>query len=584
MIRILKNLFQMMDKFKGRLYAGIVFSLIGNILGAVPVVCGAYTIRVILEDVNGVARLEKSYVFLLTGAIAGSILLRWLLSYLRATKQDSIAHEVTAEQRLEIGDILKRVSLGFLQKNNTGELNTAVTTDLAFFEVQAMNAINSIVDSYIFLLITILFLFSFSPGIALAAVLAVIISSVGLQMIEGQSRKNSPVRQESINEMADEIVQYVRGMAVVKSFKQQGAASAGLFRAYKKSRDINIKMEKNYAPFDALHRLGLYLGTSAIMLITALSAIDGRMQLPMAIMMIVYSFIMFNSIEAANNSLHILEMLDTVHSKLKNIEDTEFIDKDGKEIAISHYDIAFREVSFGYDSREVLSNVSFLIPENTTTAIVGPSGSGKTTICSLLARFYDIQKGEITVGGRDVREFTCDSLLKNISMVFQNVYLFHDSIRNNILFGNPNASEEEMIAAAKAARCHDFIMALPGGYDTLVGEGGSTLSGGEKQRISIARAMLKNAPIVILDEATASIDPENEHLIQQAISSLTHGKTIIVIAHRLATVENADQILVIDEGRVTQKGTHSQLMGQEGLYRRFINIREKAEGWAIGQL
>ena len=240
------------------------------------------------------------------------------------------------------------------------------------------------------------------------------------------------------------------------------------------------------------------------------------------------------------------------------------------------------QVSFGYDSREALSHVSFTIPENTTTAIVGPSGSGKTTICNLLARFYDVKKGYITVGGQNVKDFTCDSLLKNISMVFQNVYLFHDTIRNNILFGAPNATEEEMIAAAKAARCHDFIMALPDGYDTLIGEGGSTLSGGEKQRISIARAILKNAPIVILDEATASVDPENEHLIQQAISNLTHGKTIIVIAHRLATIENADQILVVDEGKITQRGTHKQLSAQEGIYRRFINIREKAEGWSIG--
>lgn len=174
-----------------------------------------------------------------------------------------------------------------------------------------------------------------------------------------------------------------------------------------------------------------------------------------------------------------------------------------------------------------------------------------------------------------------DSLLRNISMVFQKVYLFHDTIENNIRFGNPNASQEEVIAAAKKARCHDFIMSLPEGYQTVIGEGGSTLSGGEKQRVSIARAILKNANIVILDEATASIDPENEHLIQQAISELTIGKTVIVIAHRLATIEHADQILVVDDGRIVQKGTHNQLIRQEGIYKRFINIREQAEGWSI---
>ena len=242
---------------------------------------------------------------------------------------------------------------------------------------------------------------------------------------------------------------------------------------------------------------------------------------------------------------------------------------------------AFRNVDFGYDSRQILKDVSFTIPEKTSTAIVGPSGSGKTTICNLIARFYDVNSGSITVGGHDVREFTCDSLLKNISMVFQNVYLFHDTIRSNICFGKPDATEGELIEATKKACCHDFIMALPDGYDTVIGEGGGTLSGGEKQRISIARAILKDARIIILDEATASVDPENEHLIQAAISELTLGKTIITIAHRLATIENANQILVVDDGRIAQCGTHKELAAQAGRYKRFVDVRRQAEGWSI---
>lgn len=582
MLRILNRLFCIMKHYKKRLYLGMVLSLINNMLGIIPVMCGVWTIKFILDDINQVSRLNRNYIILLIGVMVTTILVRWWISYIRASKQDSIAHEVTTAERLKIGDILKRVPLGFLQKKNMGELTTAITTDLAFFEIQAMNVINNLVDSYAFLLMTIVFLLFFEPILSLIALIAVIISTIGLRLIEMQSRKNAPVRQESINEMADEIVQYVRGMAIVKSFKQEGVASEGLYHSFDTSKKINIKMEKNFAPCDALHRLGLYMGTVFITIVTAFMALDGNIELPWAIMMIVYSYIMFNTIEAADNSMHILEMLDTIVKKLQSIEDAEFIDKDGKDITINRYDIEFKDVSFGYDSREVLSHVSFKIPQNTTTAIVGPSGSGKTTICSLLARFYDIQNGEITVGGKNVKEFTCDSLLKNISMVFQNVYLFNDTIRNNILFGDPNASEEKMISVAKAARCHDFIMALPDGYDTIIGEGGSTLSGGEKQRISIARAMLKDAPIVILDEATASVDPENEHLIQQAISNLTIGKTIIVIAHRLATIENAHQILVIDGGKVTQQGTHRELIVQEGLYQRFIHIREKAEGWTIG--
>lgn len=234
-------------------------------------------------------------------------------------------------------------------------------------------------------------------------------------------------------------------------------------------------------------------------------------------------------------------------------------------------------MNFGYDERQILKDVSFRIPERTSTAIVGPSGSGKTTICSLVARFYDPQGGRITVGGHDLKEFACDGLLSNVSMVFQNVYLFHDTVRANICFGKPDATDEEMIEAAKKARCHDFIMAMPDGYDTVIGEGGETLSGGGKQRISIARAMLKGAPIIILDEATASIDPENEYLIQSAISELTKGKTIITIAHRPATIRNADQILVVEDGRIAECGTHDELIAADGLYRRFVKIREKVE-------
>jgi len=308
---------------------------------------------------------------------------------------------------------------------------------------------------------------------------------------------------------------------------------------------------------------------------------SGQMPLSVMLMFCLFSFTIFGGVEPIADTAHILGVIDEAMDQLDRLKTEESIDEAGKDIRLESFDIGFHDVSFGYDSRKVLEHVSFTIPQNTMTAIVGPSGGGKTTVCNLLARFYDVWSGSVTIGGRDVREFTCDSLLSNISMVFQNVYLFHDTIRKNICFGKPDATEEEMVEAAKAACCHEFISALPDGYDTVVGEGGSTLSGGEKQRVSIARAILKNAPVVILDEATASVDPENEHLIQQAISSLTRGKTIIVIAHRLATIENADQILVIDDGRVAQRGTHAELIAQDGIYRKFVSIRQSAEGWKI---
>ena len=239
-------------------------------------------------------------------------------------------------------------------------------------------------------------------------------------------------------------------------------------------------------------------------------------------------------------------------------------------------------MSFVYDRRTVLKNVTCIFPENSFTAIVGPSGSGKTTMCNLIARFYDPSNGIITLGDKDLRSFTCDSILKQISIVFQNVYLFHDTILDNIRFGKPDASSEEVAEAAKKAQCHDFIMQLTDGYDTIVGEGGSTLSGGEKQRISIARAILKDAPVIILDEATSSVDPENEHLIQMAIQELVQGKTVIAIAHRLPTIEQADQILVLENGQIIQSGTHEELIRQKGTYQNFVKIREHTQKWSLG--
>ncbi|SFE34233.1 ABC transporter ATP-binding protein [Peptostreptococcus sp. D1] len=330
-----------------------------------------------------------------------------------------------------------------------------------------------------------------------------------------------------------------------------------------------------------MHQFILKAASVGIVAVSAYLTYVGKMDFDIMVMMDMFSFVMFSQIEALSNAIHVIEVVNKTLDKLSKIENAEIIDENAKEVNLNHYDIKFSDVCFSYDKKQILNNISFDIYEGSTTAIVGPSGSGKTTICNLIARFYDVNSGSITIGGHNIKDITCDSLLKNISMVFQKVYLFNDSIKNNILFGNPSASDEEIIEASKKAHCHDFISKLPNGYDTIIGDAGATLSGGEKQRISIARAILKDAPIVILDEATASIDPENEHLIQKAISSLTKGKTVIVIAHRLATIQDSDQILVIDNGRVVQQGTHRELVSQAGTYKRFIDIKESAEGWCI---
>lgn len=581
MFRIVNRLIQWTGKYKRRIYIGFVYAFIHSIFTAIPIMLAANGLSAVLDDFNGVKPLEGRDIWITLGAMILAVLGRYLFSYLRAITQESVGYEATADERIRLGDILKRVSLGFFNKNNIGELSAAATTDLSFMEMYAMNMINTVVNGYITVIVLILFLVFYSPlagGIALAGVL---LSALFLHLLEARSHKNAPIHQKAQDDMVESSIEYLRGMQVVKAFKQEGVSIAGIRKAYNDSKKTNIKIEVEYMPFNCLHLFSLKAASIAIVAVAALLTYNGSMELPTMLMLDMFSFMIFGSVEAINNAAHVLEVIDATLDKLDGIEHADIIDKDGKDISLQNTDIAFRDVTFSYDKVPVLQNISFSIPQGSTTAIVGPSGSGKTTICNLIARFYDVDSGEVTVGGEDVRNMTCDCLLRNISMVFQKVYLFHDTIENNIRFGNPSATQEEIIEAAKKARCHDFIMALPDGYETVIGEGGSTLSGGEKQRISIARAILKNANIVILDEATASIDPENEHLIQQAISELTIGKTVIVIAHRLATIEHADQILVVDKGQVVQKGTHQQLVQQEGLYRRFITIREQAEGWSI---
>ncbi len=581
MFKSIKRIIEWSGQRKKRLYIGFIYSFFNTMFTAMPIMGAAYGLNLIIEDMQGNSKLTIDWVFYMLGFMIFTVMGRFLFAYLRASTQESIGHEVAAEQRIKIGDILKRVSLGFFSKKSAGEIASAVTTDLSFIEMYGMKMIDVVVNGYISAFTMVFCLAFYNLWIALIAVVGILLSALFLKLLGNKSSENAPIHQKAQDSMITATIEYIRGMPVVKAFKRDGVSIEGINNAYKMSKDINMKIEKNYVPYNCLHLFALKAASVGIVLASAIMATNGAIDIPTMLMMAIFSFVIFGHIEAINNAAHVLEIIDATLDKLDSIENAEFIDKNSKDMELSAYDIQFKDVTFAYEKREILKNISFTMPENTTTAIVGPSGSGKSTICNLIARFYDVDKGSVSVGGINVREMTCDSLLKNISMVFQKVYLFHDTVLNNIRFGKPEATFEEVVETAKKACCHDFIMSLPNGYETVIGDGGSTLSGGEKQRISIARAMLKNAPIVILDEATASIDPENEHAIQKAISTLVHGKTIIIIAHRLATIENADQILVVDEGQIVQRGTHKELINEKGVYKRFLDIRKTAEGWSI---
>lgn len=581
MFKTIKRIIDWCGEFRGKLYAGFVCSFFSHLFAAMPVMVAAYTMGMLVDAVRGKADFDSRWIGWSLIALLVLVFLRFLLDYLRARCQEAISYELIARDRLAIGDALKRVSLGYFQQMNTGNILNFITTGLGTMENMGIRMIDNFVGGYLNFLVIFLALLIFSPLTSLIALAAAGVSFLFLLVVSHYSKKNAPVEAQANRDMTGAVLEYARGLSVVKSFGQTGASMEALAGAIGDSRRIHLKIEWGYIPANCLHLLALKCGSVGLALAACFMGLSGQMDFSMMLMFIFFSFGIFASLEPISDSAHVLGVIEDAMNQLDALKESNYIDGDGKDIPLEHYDIEFRNVDFGYDTRQILKDVSFRIPERTSTAIVGPSGSGKSTICNLLARFYDVNAGSILVGGHDVRELTCDSLLTNISMVFQNVYLFHDTIRANICFGKPDATEEEMIEVAKRARCHDFIMALPDGYDTVIGEGGGTLSGGEKQRISIARAMLKDAPIIILDEATASIDPENEHLIQNAISELTRGKTIITIAHRIATIEQADQILVVDDGRIVQSGTHKELIAEEGRYRNFIEIRQKAEGWKI---
>ena len=571
-----KRFFRFSRTEKSTWYKGMAFELLRSIFEALQFVALLIVLRALVEQ-NITGATAWTALGIMVVSVAGAALC-W---YLAHNSEGHANYRMCGEKRIHIGERMKYMPMGYFNAQSLGSLTAAATSTMSDLESMSFAVIARTVVGMIRTAVFSLAIMCFDWRIGLVFFVGMLLFLWVNSRLLKKSRELSPGRLAAQTKLVDAVLEYIQGMSVVRAFHRDKAAKQTLNNTIKETENQNFKLERKRIPYNVLEQVVLRVTSVLAILLSIWLFLQGNMSLFTCLMMVVSAFLVYSELESAGEMFFMLPMIDASIDRVEEIDRAPRMDEGGSVQVPKSHDISFDHVDFSYGDRKIIDDVSFTIPEGTTTAIVGPSGSGKTTLTSLMARFWDVKKGSVKLGGIDVKDYSLDSLMSNFSMVFQNVYLFNDSIENNIKFGKPEASHEEVVAAAKAARCHDFIMALPDGYDTVIGEGGATISGGERQRLSIARAMLKDAPVVILDEATANVDPENEAELQAAIEALTGGKTIIMIAHRLKTVRHANQILVVDHGRIVQHGTHDQLIQQKGIYADFILNRKAAIDWKI---
>ena len=510
-------------------------------------------------------------------SIAGSGLLKSKAVML----QTEGGYDTCAKKRVEIAEHMRYLPMGYFNANSLGQITSITTNIMESLENIATRVVMLVCDGLLTTSLIVVMLFFFDWRIACVLLCGFSLFLFANSRLRIASEKVSGKKIRADERLVEKVLEYLQGMTEVKAYRLTGVKSKELNEAISENSKINIDMEMTLVPRIALQSFIAKLTGVAMVAFSCAFYCAGSMDALNAVVMVISAFIIYTSLETAGQYSSLLRVVDMSVDRAQEILNTPQMDISGETIEPAVRDIVAQDIAFSYEKRKIIDGISLKIPEKTTTAIVGPSGGGKTTLVNLLARFWDVDGGTVMLGGRNVKDYDMDSLMANFSFVFQSVYLFHDTIANNIRCGQPGAPMEDVIAAAKKACCHDFISSLPHGYDTVVGEGGASLSGGEKQRISIARAMMKNAPVIFLDEATANVDPENENELMHAIQALTAEKTVIMIAHRLKTVERADQIIVVDHGKIVQHGTHTQLMEQDGIYRNFIGERREAASWKV---
>lgn len=576
MISLIKRILNTSGSYKKKIQLAMVFSFLKTFIAKTPIMLSTIAI---MSFVLG--RTNASVFIGLGIAMVVCLVLQIVFHHVADRLQSAAGFMVFAEKRMELGRHLRKMPMGYFTEGNIGKISAVLSSDMVFIEENCMNVLADLMNYIFSTAIFIVFMLIFNVWIGIvAAVIVFIMILIGRGMIK-EAIEDSHHRQQQNEELTDAVLDFAEGIGIIKTYNILGEKSKELTESFQKSCDVMLHFEESHTPWQRGILLASTLGSVAVMSLAVVLCYSGLLDVARFIMFMLFVFEVFGPLKALYGQSTRLTVMNSCMDRIEDVFNQVELDDQGKLPLpeSGKYEIEFDNVSFAYDKTEVLQNISFTLEKNKMLALVGPSGGGKSTVANLIARFWDIKSGSIKIRGVDIRDFPLWQLMDNISMVFQRVYLFQDTIYNNILMAKPDASEEEVYLAAKKARCYDFIMALPEGFQTLVGEGGASLSGGEKQRISIARCILKDAPIVILDEATASVDADNESYIQQAISELCQGKTLIVIAHRLGTIRHADKILVIKEGKIAQEGNHASLMEEEGVYRNFITMRENSRGW-----
>lgn len=578
MIKIIRELLNIAGDYSKNLKIAFVLSFFEEIFAIIPIMLILYVLNQIISN-----SLTMDNIWTVGIVIVMSVILRTITRRLIDKFQANIGFKIFADERMKLGDKLKRLPMGYFSQSNIGNITAVATSDMSFIEENSMMQISKIVTAFLNTAIGVVFLTILDYRIGIISLITVLLALFALNRHEKVMEFHSGIKLQVQSKLIDAVIEYIKGIPIIKSFNMVGVRSKKLNGEFIKTRDAAIEFEKK-SRFPMLIFENVFsIGIGVTILFATFFALNKSMDMIFMLMILIFIFQFYMPLKSLAGLSPQIYIMEKALERYKSISNLEIIDSGGNDIALEHFDIEFENVSFAYEEQEILHNISFKVPEHSMTALVGRSGSGKTTIANLIARFWDVDSGEIKVGNVNIKEMTADNLLKNMSMVFQNVYLFNDTVLNNIKFGDVDATKDEVIEACKKARCHEFIMELENGYDTIIGEGGSSLSGGEKQRISIARAILKDAPIIILDEATASVDPDNEKHIQKAIDELVKNKTLVMIAHKLSTIKYADQIIVIDNGRIIQEGTHNDLINEEGLYGEFWQRRIKAKSWKINK-